>query len=133
MLRNCIFGKLRPMRTHKKFIPYFYAFFVSLLPVIIFIFFVSPDKTVNLGINIGAPLFFFFLVFVSLFLLFTFIFANRRRGILGAVFFDGILVLRSFGLTSLYQIIILLIIVLLIEYLYTRRSVPPPSNKSTLV
>ena len=112
------------MRSHRKFFPFLYFFLASLLPLIIFIFVADPGFKVNLiGINIVMSIPFFILFFISMFFLFTFIFANRRRGILAACFFDGILILRALGFRSIYQATLLLLIILLLEYLYSR----PPS------
>ena len=109
------------MRAHKKFFPFLYFFLASLIPLIIFIFAADPNFKVNfVGINIPMSYPFFILFFASVFFLFTFVFANRRRGVLAACFFDGILILRSMGFRSAYQVVLLLLIILLLEYLYSR-------------
>ena len=110
------------MRTHRKYLPYFYYFLISLIPLLFFVLIANPDKMFDVSpLTIGAPLFLFPLLFTSLFFLFTFIFANIRRGILASLFVCAILILRLFGFRSGYQTVILLIIALLVEYLYTKR------------
>ncbi len=115
------------MRTHRKFLPYLYLFLASLIPLLFFIVIVDP----NIGFNIfqtqiGAPLFFFLMLLVSLFSLFTFIFASRRRGALASLYICGVLTLRFYGLRSIFQALIFLVIIILAEYLLSLR---PPRTK----
>src|SRR3989344_519205 len=106
------------MRTHRKFLPFLYLFLASLIPLIFFVLIIDPSlKLSAFNTNIGAPLFFFGMLFLSLFALFTFIFASRRRGSLASLYICGVLILRFFGLRSFYLAIIFLILILLIEYL----------------
>ncbi len=112
------------MRTHRKFIRYLYFFLASLIPLIFFIIIVDPKiKFEILQPFLNPPLIFFMLFFASLFTLFTFIFASRRRGILASLFICGIFILRFFGLKSIFQVFILLLIILLIEYIYSQRLI----------
>lgn len=117
------------MRTHRKYLPFLYLFLASLLPFSFFIILVDPSSALKLGdASVGVPLFFFSILFLSSFALFTFIFASRRRGALASLFICGIFALRFFGLRSIFQIIVLLTIILLVEYLYTRRTPPQPKK-----
>ncbi|HVZ11613.1 MAG TPA: hypothetical protein VG965_01155 [Patescibacteria group bacterium] len=115
------------MRAQKKFLPYLYLFFGTLLPLLLFILLFDPTGSITLfQVEIGYPLFLFLILLASFFFLFTFVFANRRRGLLASLFVVGILVLRFFGLRSIFQTAILLIIILLIEYLYSIRYKTSP-------
>ena len=119
------------MRTHRKYLPFLYLFLGSLLPLLLYVIIVNPEGKVALfGADIGSPLLLFILIFLSLFALFTFILANKRRGALFALFLDGVLLLRFFGFRSFFQIIVLFVIILLIEFLYSRR---PPHKAPNLV
>ena len=119
------------MRTHRKYLPYLYFFLASLIPLLLFVLLFDPTGKLNvLGTEIGYPLFLFLLLFTNFLALGTFIFASRRRGILSALFFDGVLILRFFGFRSLFQVIILLVIILLVEFLYARRQVTTSKKSS---
>lgn len=107
------------MRTQKKFLPYLYFFFASLVPLMFYILFVNPDSSFTFFDFLVTPAIFFFgMFFLTLFFLFTFIFASQRRGVLISLFFTGVLVLRFVGLRSIFQVIVLLAILLLVEYFY---------------
>ena len=111
------------MRTHRKYLPYLYLFLASLVPLFFFIIIVDPNIGFNIfNTQIGAPLFFFLMLMLSLFSLFTFILASRRRGALASLYICGVLILRFYGLKSIFQALIFLIIIILVEYLLSRRT-----------
>ncbi|HVT01472.1 MAG TPA: hypothetical protein VHE53_04540 [Patescibacteria group bacterium] len=109
------------MRTQRKFFRFLYYFFTAALLLIITIFIIPPESKITVfDVGFGAPILLLTFLALTLFFLFTFVFANIRRGILTSAFITGIFFLRLFGIRSIYQVIILLIIALLIEYLYKR-------------
>lgn len=119
---KCCSDKLIIVRTHRKFLPFLYYFLGTFFIFVLFILLIDPALKFNLfAVSIDASFFFFLLLFVTLFFLFTFIFANKRRGILSSLLICFILFIRSLGFRSGYQVGILLIIVFLVEYLLSRR------------
>lgn len=117
-----LFFKPNQVRVQKKFLPFFYLFLASLFPLFFYVLLIDPNGKINLaGTEIATPIFLFMLLFLSLFSLLTFIFANKRRGALASLFLTGVLIFRFFGIRNSYQLIIFLVIILLIEYLYSKR------------
>ena len=110
------------MRTQRKFLPFLYLFLISLLPLGFFMLLVSPDQKIEIFNTVIHPVIFLLtIVFISSFLIFSFLFVNKRRGILASIFIVGLLVLRFYEIRSIYHVLILLAIVLLIEFLHTKR------------
>ena len=121
------------MRSQRKFLPFLYLFLISLLPLGIFMLLVSPEQKVEVFDTVIHPVIFLLtLTGISSFFLFSFLFVNTRRGLLVSVFIVGILILRFFGLKSIYHVLILLAIILLTEFLHAKRS-PATSRRSKLV
>lgn len=121
------------MRSQRKFLPFLYLFFISLLPIGIFLFLVSPEQDFEVFNTVIHPVIFFLsMVLISSFFLFSFLFVNTRRGLLASIFVAGLLTLRFFEIKSIYHTLILLAIILLIEFLYSKR-LPPTNRKGKLV
>ncbi|HVZ67013.1 MAG TPA: hypothetical protein VG917_02020 [Patescibacteria group bacterium] len=109
------------MRAQRKFLKYLYIFLGAAILLILTIFLIPPEAKLTLfGVDLGAPILMFIVLFITFGCLFTFLFANIRRGILASTFITGTLLLRLFGITSIYQIAILFLILLLIEYSFSR-------------
>lgn len=114
------------MRSQRKFLPFLYLFLISLLPLGIFMLLVSPEQNLEIfNLVIHPAIFLLILVFISSFFLFSFLFVNKRRGLLASIFVAGFLILRFFEIKSIYHTLLLLAIILLIEFLNSKR---PSSN-----
>ena len=113
------------MRLQRKFLPFLYLFLMSLLPLGFYLLLVSPDQKFEIFNTVIQPVIFLLtMVFISFFLLFSFLFVNTRRGILASIFVVGLLILRFFEIRTALHALLLLAIILLIEFLFLRR---PPS------
>ncbi|OGH25829.1 MAG: hypothetical protein A3C27_03135 [Candidatus Levybacteria bacterium RIFCSPHIGHO2_02_FULL_39_36] len=111
------------MRRQKKFLPFLYLFALSLIPLFGIIFLVNPFEKLELfQSKIDPAIFLFTILFLALFFFFSFLFANKRRGVLASIFVVGLLILRFFEIRSIYHAILLLAIILLIEFLHSKRS-----------
>lgn len=104
------------MRKRKKYFPILFLGLLSLLGLILYVFFLDPN--INLTINsfsISPIVLFFILLFGTVCFYGSFLLLNIRRGVLLAIFACSVLLLRLFGFTSYIYVVIVLIIVLLLE------------------
>ncbi|MBI3093184.1 MAG: hypothetical protein HYZ02_03045, partial [Candidatus Levybacteria bacterium] len=95
-------------RRRKPFLFLFFALF-SLGSLIYLISSFPPDYELRImNHELGIIFAFFFLLFLSAFYLFSYLLNNKRRGFFIGVFITLYFLLRLFGLTHLFFLILLL-------------------------
>lgn len=113
------------VRKRKPFIPLFYSAIVVFFILSILLLAVNPYKNIDVLKVSFSPLILFFILFLIFsFFLSSFLFLNKRRGLLVAVFFTGFLFLRFFGFTNLFHAIVLATILVLAEVFLNNKKTP---------
>lgn len=122
-----------PMRKRKKLYPYLIAGLVGLLLFALFVDVTDPSYSFRVSsITISTIVIFFALSLATLFALFSFVFLNRRRGILASLLINSVLLLRSFGYKNIFSDIVIVLIFVLIELSFTQRVPKTPPQKTRL-
>jgi len=104
------------MRTHKKYVPFLYLFILSSAVLIYIIVFVDPDSMPRIGNFFFSPLYFFFpIVFLTVFFLFSYLLKHQRRAMWIGFFISSFFLFRGFGFTNPLYIFLIGLIFLLLE------------------
>jgi hypothetical protein len=106
-------GSATKLKFRKNFFPGLLVTFAWWLVVGLIIFFFEPNSTLAI---VG----FFVLIFLALFFTFTFVFTNKRRGLIasiGAVFY---LFLRYLGIGNIYNFVIIVALGITTEVYLTK-------------
>jgi len=121
------------MRTRRKFLPLFYLSFILFIAVILFIYFVDPDKNL-LIIDLYVPpvTFLFTIIFLAIFCLFSFIFLSKKRGVLSGIFILSFLILRLLRIENNYFLILIAIILVLADFYYKKEIKVKQANFTNL-
>ncbi len=110
------------VRTYKKYLPYLYLFIMSLIALTLFTLFINPQNSFSMYVISISPVFLFLaFLFITLFFLFSYIFLNRRRGILVSAFITGVMLFRALGFREPLYNVLLLIILILVEIYFAKR------------
>lgn len=94
--------------------------------VFLWILFVVVNGTLNKApqsrgdVTATPAIFFFGPLFIALYFTFAFILGNRRRGILGALFICGLLLLRLLNLTNPMNVLLLCAFVGFVEWYFNK-------------
>lgn len=124
------------MRQRKKYIPLL-AISLVLFGVIDFIIFlINPLRNFQILSFEFSPIPIFFLIlFFGIFFFFSFLFLNKRRGLLTSLFITLSLLLRFLDFKNIFYTLLIFLILLLIELYFstnkknTDTKNPIPSNK----
>lgn len=107
--------RFEELRKRKNFLPSLVITAVLWLLFIAVILFTTPDSTPVLFV-------FFILLFLSLLFTFALILANRRRGLWVALSVTLFLLLRSFGVGNIINLVLLIVIPIIFEFYFSRRA-----------
>ena len=117
------YATLNRMKRRKKPIWLLVVGLLSLAILIYILIFLSPESSiVNGQWSINVLPFFFILTFISLFLLFSFLLSNFRRGLFIGLFVSTYLLLRFLGLTHIFFLIMLLILFITLEMFFNYKK-----------
>jgi hypothetical protein len=117
------------MRIRKRLLHFIIAIAIFSLGLIELIYFVDPYQKIEFYTFIIDPrVLFFILIFLTAYLIFTYILLNSIKGVFLALFVVATLLLRMLGYTEGSYVVVLLLIVSLC-ILYFKRTPKTPEIK----
>src|SRR3989344_5380812 len=109
------------MRRKKRLIPTLILTVILWAALGYFVYSFSPNTPLPLPILIDPKIIFFLMLFLALFLSFSLLFNNTRRGILLALGIVSIVLLRFFQLFHALYIVFVISILITIEIYFLKR------------
>ena len=111
------------MKSRKKFIPHLLIALLALFGEILFVNTFEPSSTLDIKtFTIPSVIPFFFLLFLAVGGIATFVLSSARRGILTGILIVGFLLLQYLRVNNIFYTALLIIILLLIEFLFWKKK-----------
>lgn len=118
------------MHSRKRLLHFIIAFAIFAIALFELIYFIDPNQKIEFYTFIIDPIILFFiLIFLSSYLIFTYIFVNSIKGVFFTLFIVATLLLRMHGYTEGSYVVILLLIVLLSIFYFKK---PQNTHKKTV-
>lgn len=110
---------LKQMRKRKRYVPYILISLLSIVGFLLFVNTFSPTQNLDiLFIKIPTIIPFFSLILLTFTGIFSFMFANSRRGLFVAFLIVSFLILQFLHINNIFYTMILISIFLLLEYVF---------------
>lgn len=116
------------MYARKKFLFFLYLSIASFIGLILIFFLVDPKTNfVFFDISLKVQFIFLFLLFITCFSFFSYLFLNKKRGLLASFFFLLLSLFKTIGINNYFYLILIALILFLIDAFSSKE---PPAIKT---